>query len=182
MNSGTWYKGIHTPIITKELYDLVQKQFTNEHDFKYKSKEFAFTQLMKCGHCESGVTAEEKYKTLKNGSTVKYIYYGCTRSKNLHCKGGYLREEELILQLINIIDQISLDELGLRKKLKDEVDRYHKFQGTLGAEKQKVQVIDIDMKNYAKYILKEGNLFEKRELLSHLKNRLILKEKIITLA
>ena len=182
MKSGTWYKGIHTPIITKELYELVQKEFNNETEFKYKSKEFAFTQLMRCGHCDSGVTAEEKYKTLKNGSTVKYIYYGCTRSKDLHCKGGYLREEELILQLINAIDQVSLDELGLRKRLKDEVDRYHKFQGILGAEKQKVQMMDIDMKNYAKYILKEGNLFEKRELLAHLKNRLILKAKVITLA
>lgn len=182
MKSGNWYKGIHTPIITKELYELVQKEFTSETEFKYKSKEFAFTQLIKCGHCDSGVTAEEKYKTLKNGSTVKYIYYGCTRSKDLHCKGWYLREEELILQLINVIDQVSLDELGLRKRLKEEVDRYHKFQGILGAEKQKVQMMDIDMKNYAKYMLKEGNLFEKRELLSHLKNRLILKAKIITLA
>jgi len=182
MKSGTWYTGRHTPIITKELYDLVQKQFTNECDFKYANKEFSFTKLIKCGRCGSGITAQEKYKKLKDGTTVKYIYYGCTRSRDLHCKGGYIREEELILQLINMIDQVSLDELGLRKKVKDEVDRYYKFQNVLGTEKQKVQVMDVDIKNYAKYILKEGNLFEKRELLSHLKDRLILKEKILTLA
>ena len=42
--------------------------------------------------------------------------------------------------------------------------------------------IDADMKNYAKYILREGTIFEKRELLTYLKDRLLLADKIITLA
>ena len=42
--------------------------------------------------------------------------------------------------------------------------------------------MDIDMKNYAKYLLRDGNLFEKRELLSHLKDRLVIKEKVLVLA
>ena len=88
----------------------------------------------------------------------------------------------MILQLINIIDQVNLDELGLRKQLKEEVDRYYKFQGILEIEKQKIETIDVDMRNYAKYVLKEGSVFEKRALLSHLKDRLIFTNKIVTLA
>ena len=159
-----------------------QKKLRLEQDFKYENKEFAFTKLIKCGKCGSGITAQDKYKKLADGSTVKYIYYGCTRSRDLSCKTGYLREEDLILQLLTIIDQLSLDELGLRRKLKEEVERYYKFQNILGIDKQKVELMDVDIKNYAKYILRDGNLFEKRELLSHLKDKLIFTDKIIALS
>ncbi len=180
--SGNWYKGIHTPIITKELFMEAKKKVQLEQDLKYDNKEFAFTKLMKCGKCGSGITAQEKYKKLADGTTAKYIYYGCTRTRDLNCKTGYLREEDLILQLLNIIDQVSLDGLGLRKKLKAEVERYYKFQNILGIDKQSVELMDVDIKSYAKHILKEGNLFEKRELLSHLKDKLVFTDKIITLA
>ena len=38
-----------------------------------------------------------------------------------------------------------------------------------------------DIKNYAKYLLKERILLEKRELLSFLKSKLILKDRKISL-
>jgi len=46
------------------------------------------------GYCGSGISAEEKYKKLRDGTNVKHIYYGCTRAR--HCKNKYLREEDLI--------------------------------------------------------------------------------------
>ncbi|MCX6746457.1 MAG: hypothetical protein NTX00_05640 [Candidatus Parcubacteria bacterium] len=36
---------------------------------------------------------------------------------------------------------------------------------------------DLDIKNYAKYILKEGSVYEKRDLLSNLRSKLVLKDK-----
>ncbi|NCC93145.1 MAG: hypothetical protein EOM10_07650 [Opitutae bacterium] len=48
---------------------------------------------MKCGHCGSGITAEEKFKKLLDGSVRRYVYYGCGRSKNQNCKNGYIRED-----------------------------------------------------------------------------------------
>ncbi|OHA64239.1 MAG: hypothetical protein A2667_01360 [Candidatus Wildermuthbacteria bacterium RIFCSPHIGHO2_01_FULL_47_27] len=179
--SGNWYRGVHTPIITKELYEAARKQLFREHEFKYESKEFAFTKLMKCGRCGSGITADEKFKKLADGTTTKYVYYGCTRSKNLHCKNGYLREEDLILQLLDMVDRMSLDELGLHKQLEEEVKRYRKFQGVIGAERKKAQTADVDMRNYAKYVLKHGSVFEKRELLSHLKDKIVVTNRAITL-
>ena len=40
---------------------------------------------------------------------------------------------------------------------------------------------DIDIKNYTKYILKEGTVYEKRDLLSCLKTKLILNKKDLVL-
>lgn len=179
-NSGHWYKGIHTPIISKDLYIEVQKRIHIDTDARYENKEFAFTRIMRCGNCDSGITAQEKFKKLKGGGTARYIYYGCTRSKNIQCKGGYIREEELIQQFSGIIDQVNLDELGMRKRLKETVDQYHDFQAVLGVDKQKIHIKDVDMKNYAKHILNKGSILEKRELLSYLKNKLKLTNKIVT--
>ena len=40
---------------------------------------------------------------------------------------------------------------------------------------------DITTREYAKYVLKEGSISEKRDLLGHLRSRLILQDKKITL-
>jgi len=40
---------------------------------------------------------------------------------------------------------------------------------------------DVNIKNYAKYILLEGTKQEKRDLLECLRNRLVMKDKQITL-
>lgn len=181
--SDKWYQGGHDPIITKELFQKAREQLSRDQVERHECKEFAFTKLMKCGHCGSGVTADEKFKKLSDGSVKRYVYYGCTRARDLNCKGGYLREEELIKQLTKILDEINLDELGIQGQFKEEVERYYKFsKGVLGIkngdfEKQK----DIDIRNYAKYILKEGTILEQRNLLSNLKSRLVMRDKVITL-
>ena len=40
---------------------------------------------------------------------------------------------------------------------------------------------EVDTKNYVKYLLAEGTIYEKRELLSLLKSKLTLKDKKISL-
>jgi hypothetical protein len=39
----------------------------------------------------------------------------------------------------------------------------------------------IDIKTYAKYLLKEGTIIEKRELLGCLKSKLVIKNKVVYL-
>jgi len=150
------------------LYDKVQERLSRDHIVRSQSKEFAFTRLMKCGLCGSGITADEKFRKLKDGGVNRHVYYGCTKAKDHNCKCGYLKEEYLIGQLLDIIDKVNLDKIGMREKLEKEVERYHKFRnGVLGISKENtVKQKEIDIRNYAKYILKEGNIFEKRELLS----------------
>ena len=181
VGSNKWYKGGYDPIISKALFQKAREQLDRDNINRGEAKEFAFTKLMKCGLCGSGVTAEEKFKKISDGTVRRYVYYGCTRGKDRDCKGGYVREEELIRQLLGILDKIDLDELGMQGQFKEEVERYYKFsKRVLGIksqdfEKQK----EIDIRNYAKYLLKEGTILEKRELLSNLKSRLIMRNKII---
>jgi len=180
--SGNFYTGRHTPIISKDLFDKVQQQLSIESHIRENNKEFAFTKLLKCGLCGSGITADEKFKKLKDGSTKRYVYYGCTRSKNLYCKCGYIREEELINQFIKIINRVNLNELGIRNKLEQEVDRYHNFQtNVLGIKTKKSTSKEADIKSYARYILLKGNILEKRELLTCVKSQLVLANKKVVL-
>lgn len=181
VGSGNWYQGKHSPIITKELFDRVQNNI-NEHLIpKTESKEFAFTKLIKCGYCGSGITAYEKFKKLKGGGTNRHVYYFCTKAKNVDCKNPPLNESLLIDALIELIDKIDLDDLGVKSKIEQEISRFNKFRiGVLG-QKNQIRTTEVDIRNYAKYLLKEGTIYEKRELLSLLKSKLLLKDKKIVL-
>jgi len=179
--SGNWYTGKHQPLITKDLFENVQEQL-KRYATRHESKEFAFTKVITCGLCGSGITADEKFKKLKDGTIARYVYYGCTRSKDLTCKCGWLREEELINQLLVIIDKISLDKIGTKEKIEKEIERYNKFRsGVLGIKEKEQTKKEISIRNYAKYIFKEGTILEKRELLSGLKSKLVLRNKMIRL-
>ncbi|MFA7309056.1 MAG: recombinase family protein [Patescibacteria group bacterium] len=182
--SGNWYQGAHTPLISKELFDEAQKCLKERYNSAVTGKEFAFTRLLTCGKCGSGISANEKYKKLINGSFNKHIYYACTKSRDKSCSNS-INETNLISELIKIIDQIDMNELGIYERVKHELKRYGNFQAhVLGNnEKQKkVDVSEIDIKNYAKYILKEGMLAEKRELLKNFKNKIILEDEILRIS
>ncbi len=182
--SDKWYEGKHDPIISKSLYEKAKEQLGRDNIERHECKEFAFTRLMKCGHCGSGITADEKFKKLLDGTVHRYVYYGCTRSRDLNCKCGYMREEELVKQLSGILDEIDLDELGIQGQFKEEVERYYKFsKGVLGLqlsqfEKQR----EADTRNYAKYLLKEGSIVEQRALLSCLQSKLVMRDKTLSLS
>jgi site-specific DNA recombinase len=182
--SGQWYKGIHEPIITKDLYLQVQKQITSDHLVRSQDKEFAFTKMLTCGLCGSGVTADEKFKNLKDGTQARYVYYGCTKFRDKNCKCGHIREEDLIEQMANILDTVSLDEIGMKDRIKAEIESHNEFQESVLGKvvKEKVKIKEIDIRNYAKHILRKRPIYEKRELLKNLRSKLILKEKQLTLA
>lgn len=182
--SGEWYKGAHEPLISKALFDQVQEKIKvqNTRESGMQSKEFAFTKLMTCGLCGSGITADEKYKKQKNGNVHRYVYYGCTKHNDKNCKCGYINEDDLAEQLATMMDSIEFSEIGMRKKIKEEIERHKKFQsGLLGEKESKIKVKDVEVRNYAKYILREGQMHEKRELLSCLRSKIKLADKLISI-
>ncbi len=183
--SGNWYDGKHRPLINRDLFMKAQERVKRDQIVRSEIREFAFTKLITCGKCGSGITAEEKYKKLDDGTTSRYVYYGCSRSRDHHCKTQYVREENLIGQLAAFIDQINLNELSVRHKLEAEIERHQKFQrSVMGMPEPKnvdAKAKDVNLRNYIKYLLKEGSLNEKRELMGCFKSKLTMRDKIVQL-
>lgn len=178
--SGNWYTGKHEPIITKELYDLVQTQMRSQV-LRVENKEFAFTKMMTCGLCGSGISADEKFKKLKNGETARYVYYGCTKNKDKECKCGYTEEKDLLKQFEALLETVNLNELEIKDRIKTEVEKFKQFNQIVLGIKNKLTTNEVGIRNYAKYILRSGSDIEKRELLGCLKSKILLSEKIISL-
>lgn len=176
--SGNWYTGKHEPLITKELYDAVQEQIRT-NIVRAETKEFAFTRMITCGLCGSGICADEKLKKQKNGNIHRYCYYGCSKSRDRKCKSGYINEEELVKQFQLLIDSLDLDETGIRLKLRDEVSRFKNFQRSVFGVKESRLATDVEIRKYAKYLLREGTCIEKRELIGMFQNRITLQNKEI---
>ena len=74
---GEYYQGIHTPIITKELYDKAQsiKGRVTVHRTRPEKLFFTYRGMMKCAVCGCQLTA-----TRKKG---RYDYYYCTNGKGV---------------------------------------------------------------------------------------------------
>ncbi|MFA5000482.1 MAG: recombinase family protein [Patescibacteria group bacterium] len=177
--SGNWYQGKHEPLITKELFDLVQDQMKNSQLVRRENIEFAFTKIMTCGLCGSGISATEKFKKLKNGGFNRHIYYGCTKAKDKNCKSGYISEEDLIKQLQKQVEKLDFKKLPVQDKIEGEIKRFKKFQIMATGKNQNIDVSDVDVKNYIKFLLQEGDDQEKRELLTCLNGKILLQNKTV---
>ena len=178
VGSGEWYTGKHTPIISKDLFDAVQEKIRVESKKTY-GREFAFTKMLHCSYCGSGITAEEKIKELKDGSSNAHVYYRCTKFKNRECPNESVSETILIDEMLPIIDKMSMDKSELKQKLQEEVARYALFQtGVLGVDLgQSKKHKDVSIKTFAKHMLRHGTMLQKREVLSCIKSKILLKDK-----
>ncbi|MFA7254061.1 MAG: recombinase family protein [Patescibacteria group bacterium] len=182
-NSGVWYTAHHEPIISRQLFEDVQERLAVVPKSQPGTIEFNFNRLLTCGYCGSGVTAERKIKKFKNGTSRVYIYYHCTQARNLVCKNPYIREDELLGQLLEIIDHIPIERIEAHERIRQEVYRYQNFtQGVLNSAISKDMMLpQINPREFAKYLLKNGTKEEKRELLSCLNAKIILNDRKISL-
>ena len=180
IGGGIWYEGIHTPLITKELFDETRSSIKSQV-IKSQGKEFAFTRIMKCGVCGSGITADEKFKKIKAGGVNRHVYYRCTKSKDRKCKNKALNETDLVNALIKMFDTLSLNKVKLNTKLDDEIQKFKKLQAIFLGKKKIEKIESFDLRDYAKFVLREGTILEQRSILECINTGLILKdERIIT--
>jgi len=77
----------------------------------------------------------------------------------------------------------NINELGMRMKLEEEIKKFNRLQrlASKGSPKFKIDENEVATREYAKYVLREGTAIEKRELMGHLRSRLVLNDKNITL-
>lgn len=94
--AGVLYEGKHEPIITKNLFDRVQKVIAiRVPTLPRAPTPKPFTRLIRCGECGMSITSE-----VQKGHT----YYRCSRkSRTIDCKGPYLRAEVLDTLLSDLL-------------------------------------------------------------------------------
>lgn len=120
-HKGELYQGSHEPIISKKLFDKVQR-IVESRGKPRKAKEieaFAFRGIFTCGECGRAITAEKKIKP----SSRTYIYYRCTK-KNRVCHQKYLEEGKLIAQLKELFREVSIRESWKDKMLEQWKKEY----------------------------------------------------------
>ena len=95
--------GKHTPIIEQDLFDTVQKALKRQSRPQVSRKrKYAFTGLIKCGHCGCGITAQQHRKG-------RYIYYHCSNFyKECTVKKDFTREDRLIDMLGEVLKPIQV--------------------------------------------------------------------------
>ena len=116
------YKGTHEPLVTKQVFDKVQIQLQTTPR-QWNKQLFPFKKICTCGNCGASVTAEIKYKHLKNNKVHSHIYYHCNRKKDYHCKEPYITEAELIKQLVAHLPNIKLRTTLLLSEFQSEITR-----------------------------------------------------------
>ena len=99
---GKLYKGKHEPIISKDLFNIVQDLLDGKGKSKGKSRRrFNYSGLMVCSNCGCSITAE-----IKKG---KYVYYHCTNFKG-NCSRQSIREEVLKAKVNDGVKDLRIQE------------------------------------------------------------------------
>ncbi len=90
-----------------------------------------------------------------------------------------IREDALILQLLEMLDDIDINTISVWDSLKEEIRRYNLFQSQLLKKDSRdvVSAKQINLREYMKYMISNGSKDEKREILGMIQADIILKEK-----
>jgi site-specific DNA recombinase len=135
---GELYKGTHQPLISHELWGHVQDILSGRRaTSRGLEQNFAFSGIIKCGHCGCALVAE-----IKKG---KYVYYHCTGYKG-KCGEPYVREEILEEQFARHLARLRVDgevfewiARALRESCADEKREHGDAIARLQAEWERLQ-------------------------------------------
>jgi len=139
------YKGVHKPLVPKNLWDKVQETLDRFENKKMKSKyntlPFLFKGLLTCGECGRTITAVKKIKP----SGREYTYYLCTKfDKN--CSQKPINEKEIDKQIKNSLGGLQVPEKtisyikqGLKSSLNLKRETEDKTRENLETRKKKLQ-------------------------------------------
>jgi site-specific DNA recombinase len=109
-HSGQLYDGKHEPLVTEEEFKKVKNILGRKNNSRPKNKNLPFRGIINCGECGAMITAEEKFKTIKQTNEKrKYLYHRCTkRKRNIKCHQKTIRTEILEEQIIEYLENITL--------------------------------------------------------------------------
>ncbi|MDR3298275.1 MAG: recombinase family protein [Candidatus Nomurabacteria bacterium] len=169
-SGGKWFKGAHQPLISKELFDIVQ-QTRGINKGLWGTKQFAFRGLIMCGRCGSCMTAQEKFKKLKNGEYVRYVYYCCAKNIRHECDEKYMNENDLCKKLMPFIEKKYRD-IKVNDKLRVKIEKHISMSKSL-LEHYKVNTkLNNPLVEYSRFILTNGTESEKTSFADGVKTKI----------
>ncbi len=171
--SGKWFKGAHKPLISKELYELVQKT-RGAYKGQWGSKVFAFRGLMKCGQCGADITAEEKFKQLKSGELNRHVYYHCTKRVDPKCPEKYISESAMCELFLGFIEN-NVAEIRISDKLQAKIEKHYAITKTLLDHYKVQKPLSKPLIEYARYVLTKGTFAEQHGLATGVSQKLQLR-------
>jgi site-specific DNA recombinase len=124
---GQVFHGVHQPLVSPETWETVQLALAGRRNLKGRQllHEFAFSKLVRCGHCGGFLTAQ-----VHKG----HVYYHCNGYHG-KCSEPYVREEKL-----EEVFAIQLESLRVRKEILDwleqDLSRYLKKESKLRAQER----------------------------------------------
>ncbi|HUD10124.1 MAG TPA: recombinase family protein [Candidatus Saccharimonadales bacterium] len=107
--SASEYEDASYPaMVTMDEFNHVQS-ILGRKDFRIYNtkKEFTFRPLLHCGECGCMITAEEKTKRYKNGTSKTYTYYHCTGARGCS-QTKYVTEGTLEQQFIQLLGKYTI--------------------------------------------------------------------------
>lgn len=146
----------HTPIISKEKWDIVQKMLKNHQNAKVRETDVMFKGLLYCSHCNNKLSIRTKVDHNKSGDvTRRYILCNNATKKytNKPCYKRYINydtfEEKAISKITDTLElyinsKAFKDEEVLRKILD--------AQSNKGSIKKKIEKLEKDLENVNKKI------------------------------
>ena len=183
VGSGNWYEGKHKPLVSKELFKAVQLQLVTCPKSSWGEKLVIFKGLFKCGSCGSNIIGEEKMRKRKVGEPRRHVYYHCARQMN-KCPEPYISEEKLIKQILRYINFMNIAHpnfLKLSERLKTSIASYLSIREEILYEQDiSPHTRPLDPVNFARYILINGTIQEKRDLVKALDRKLVIKNRFIS--
>ncbi len=110
VHGGEPHEGTYTPLVSKKLFDEVQKMLRNRSKPRKQDWVHSYKTIVKCGGCGCAITAETKTKHFKRTDRdASYTYYRCTRRRG-KCGEPGVTEDELEGMIKERVINIAIDE------------------------------------------------------------------------
>ena len=115
----------YEPLISLYLFNkaLEVAKSWNRKPFRYAAKPAIFRGIIKCADCGCTITPEVKKD--------RYVYYSCSNYHDLHKKRIYIKEEDLLKPIYEVLKSIRIPDDVLEwltqelKKIHENENRFH---------------------------------------------------------
>lgn len=178
VGSGITYKGAHTPLTTKEIFEQIQSSRSIAYRGAWGSKNFAFKDIFKCGTCGASITAEEKFKPLRDGGFNRHVYYHCTKKVNPNCPEKYVNEKVLVEQLITFISE-NAKTIEVTGEITKKMARHANIVSTSLVSRDIEHDTIEPLTEYSRFILTHGSYNEQTKLIKGIKSTFLIQNQMI---